>query len=166
MKKLFAIAQITKPSGLKGEVKVRPLSRYFNDYVLQKQLYLGATEEYSRQVTLKTTIGAGKQTRYHFEGIDTRDEAESMIGQLIFASVPESDKIHWISGELIGFTVIAEDGNIVGDLSEILWLPSNDIYVIKDGQREILIPVIPEIVKEVDLKTGVILISPMDGLLD
>lgn len=166
MKKLFAIAQITKPSGLNGEVKVRPLSRYFDDYVLQKQLFLGETEEYSRQVKLKNTVGIGKQTRYQFEGIDTRDEAESMIGQLIFASVPETDKIIWISSELIGCAVIAEDGKIIGELSEILWLPSNDIYVIKDGDREILIPVIPEIVKEVDTKSGIILISPMDGLLD
>ncbi len=166
MKKLFAIAQITKPSGLNGEVKVRPLSRYFNDYVLQKQLFLGESEEYSRHVKLKNAIGAGKQTRYHFEGIDSRDEAESMIGQLIFASVPETDRIVWVSADIIGFMVVAEDGKVIGELSEILWLPSNDIYVIKDGNRELLIPVIPEIVKEVDMKSAIILISPMDGLLD
>ncbi len=165
MKKLFAIARITKPAGLKGEVKVRPLSRYFNDYVLNKPLFLGETEELSRQILLKESVGAGKQTRYHFEGIDSRDEAESMIGQVIFASVPDSDKILWISGDIIGFVVVTDTGKIVGELAEILWLPSNDIYVIRDGNREMLIPVIPEIVKKVDVESGVILISPVDGLL-
>ncbi|MBC8215927.1 MAG: 16S rRNA processing protein RimM [Candidatus Marinimicrobia bacterium] len=165
MKKLFAIARITKPAGLKGEVKVRPLSRYFNDYVLNKPLFLGETEELSRQILLKESVGAGKQTRYHFEGIDSRDEAESMIGQVIFASVPDSDKILWISGDIIGFVVVTDTGKIVGELAEILWLPSNDIYVIRDGSREMLIPVIPEIVKKVDVESGVILISPVDGLL-
>ncbi len=165
MKKLFAIARITKPTGLKGEVKVRPLSRYFNDYVLNKPLFLGETEELSRQILLKESVGAGKQTRYHFEGIDSRDEAESMIGQVIFASVPDSDKILWISGDIIGFVVVTDTGKIVGELAEILWLPSNDIYVIRDGSREMLIPVIPEIVKKVDVESGVILISPVDGLL-
>ena len=139
MKKLFAIARITKPAGLKGEVKVRPLSRYFNDYVLNKPLFLGETEELSRQILLKESVGAGKQTRYHFEGIDSRDEAESMIGQVIFASVPDSDKILWISGDIIGFVVVTDTGKIVGELAEILWLPSNDIYVIRDGNREMLL---------------------------
>jgi ribosomal 30S subunit maturation factor RimM len=45
-------------------------------------------------------------------------------------------------------------------------LPANDVYVINRGKKEILIPVVPEIVRGVDAKMGVITISPMDGLID
>ena len=45
-------------------------------------------------------------------------------------------------------------------------LPNNDIYVISRGKKEILIPVVPEIVRGVDIKMGLVTISPMDGLVD
>ena len=47
-----------------------------------------------------------------------------------------------------------------------MWLPNNDIYVIKNGSQEFLIPVIPEVIKRLDHDKKIILITPMDGLLD
>ncbi|NOZ03697.1 MAG: 16S rRNA processing protein RimM [FCB group bacterium] len=167
MKNLFAIAKITRAAGLRGEVRVKPLSRFFDNYVEERPLYVGFSEELSREVTLDGKIGIGKAVRYRFKGVESRDEAEALIGQYLFASVNEDDKIHWISSDLLGATVLTETGQYVGELTEILWLPQNDVYVIRDGDnREILIPVIKEIVTRVDLETGLILISPMDGLLD
>ncbi len=58
------------------------------------------------------------------------------------------------------------NGEIIGELSDMMSLPANDVYVINRGKKEILIPVVPEIVRGVDAKMGVITISPMDGLID
>jgi ribosomal 30S subunit maturation factor RimM len=46
-----------------------------------------------------------------------------------------------------------------------MWLPSSDVYVVKNGNDEYLIPIIPEVVKRVDHDQGIIMIVPMDGLL-
>lgn len=108
----------------------------------------------------------GKKIRFRFEGIDTRDEAEALIGQYIFASVNDADEINRISSELIHASVYTEDGFWVGELTDILWLPANDVYVIQSDSREILIPVIEEIVKDFDVEQGMIIIHPMDGLLE
>lgn len=166
MEKLFAIAKITQAAGLKGEVRVKPLSRYFEDYIATNPLFLGFSEDISREVTLLQQKGVGKKIRYQFEGVNNRNDAEAMIGQTIYASVNEGEKIQMISKDLIGSAVVTESGDVIGELNEILWAPSNDIYVINNGEKEILIPVIPEIVKEASPENGVIVIVPMDGLLD
>ena len=54
----------------------------------------------------------------------------------------------------------------VGKLIEILWLPTNDVYVIRSREEEVLIPVVPEIIKVILLDEKLIIITPMDGLLN
>lgn len=166
MEKLFAIAKVTQAAGLNGEVRVKPLSRYFDDYILKNQLFLGFSESISREITLIKHKGVGKKVRYQFEGVENRNDAEAIIGQILYASVSEGEKIQMISKDLIGSTVITVSGDIIGELNEILWAPSNDIYVINSGEKEVLIPVVPEIVKEAKPDAGLIVIVPMDGLLD
>ena len=164
--KLFAIAKITRASGLKGEVGVRPLVRQFDDYVTDKSLFIGFDETIARDVKLEKVTGLNKKRRFLFEGLKTRGEAESMIGQLLFASVEDSDPINLISTDLLGATVVADNGEIIGELVDMISLPANDVYVIKRGKKEVLIPVVPEIVRAVDIEMGLVTITPMDGLLD
>ena len=163
--KLFPIAKITRASGLKGEVGVRPLIRQFDDYV-RKPLFVGFDEDLARDVKLEKVTGVNKKRRFLFQGLKTRDEAESMIGQLLFASISDKDPINMISPDLIGASVITDNGEPIGKLVDMMSLPAHDVYVISRGKKEILIPVVPEIIREVDFKMGLITISPMDGLVD
>ena len=150
--KLFAIAKITRVAGLKGEVGVRPLVRQFDDYVMEKSLFIGFDPNIARDVKLEKVSGVEKKRRFLFNDMKTRDEAESMINM--------------ISPDLLGATVIADNGEIIGELVDMISLPANDAYVIKQGKKEVLIPVVPEIVRAVDIQMGLVTITPMDGLLD
>ncbi len=162
--KLFAIAKITRAAGLNGEVGVRPLIRQFDEYV-DKPLYIGFDTNLARDVKLEKVTGVDKKRRFLFEGSKNRDEAESMIGQLLFASITEEDPINMISPDLLGATVVADNGEIIGELVDMMSLPANDAYVIDRGGKEVLIPVVPEIVRAVDVQMGIVTITPMDGLL-
>ena len=71
-----------------------------------------------------------------------------------------------ISPDLLGASVVADNGENIGELVDMISLPANDVYVIKQGKKEVLIPVIPEIIRSVDLQMGLVTITPMDGLLD
>lgn len=166
MKKKFAIAKVTKPFGMKGAVRLAPLSRYCEEYIAEKPIFLGDSENSSKKVELLEKARDGKLVRCTFKGIDSRSEAEAINGKTIFASVTKDDEINHISGDLIGYMVVTDIGEIVGELIEILWLPVNDIYVIRNNEREILIPVIPEVVKSIYHDERAIEITPMDGLLD
>lgn len=166
MPKIHPIAKITTTSGLKGEVRLRPLSRYFEEYVKDKSLKIGFSPDASIGLQVEKTVGKGKKVRFKFEGINSIDEAETLIGQTIFVEASDFDAINLVSAELIGSSVITDDGQIVGILQDVIWLPNNDVYVIHDGEKERLIPVIPEVVKGIDYDEKIILITPMDGLLD
>ncbi len=166
MEKKFAIARVSKPFGMKGAVRLAPLSRYCEEYISEKPIFLGDSETLSKEIELLEKARDGKQVRCVFKGIDSRDEAEAIKGKYVFASVLIDDKINQISGDLIGYTVVTDIGDIVGELIEILWLPVNDIYVIRNEDREILIPVIPEVIKSIYHDERAIEITPMDGLLD
>ena len=162
--KLFAIAKITRATGLKGEVGIRPLIRQFDDYV-DKPLYIGFDVNLARDVKLEKVSGVDKKRIFLFEESKNRDEAESMIGQLLFASITDDDPINMISPDLLGATVVADNGEIIGELVDMMSLPANDVYVIERGKKEVLIPVVPEIVRAVDVQMGIVTITPMDGLL-
>ncbi|MFH1850839.1 MAG: ribosome maturation factor RimM [Candidatus Neomarinimicrobiota bacterium] len=166
MERLFAIAKITRAAGLKGDVRLQPISRYFSDYVAEHPLFLGFSNDLAREIQLDGTIGMGKRVRYHFKGIDTRDDAEAIIGQILFVNVNEEDIINLSSEELIGYDVVTNSGEQIGVLVDILTLPANDVYVIESGNREILIPAIPEIIVDINDQETVVTIAPMDGLLD
>ena len=79
--KLFAIAKITRASGLKGEVGVRPFIRQFADYVA-KPLFVGFDESLATAVKLEKVTGEHHSRRFLFREYNTRVDAEPMIWQL------------------------------------------------------------------------------------
>jgi len=163
--KLFAIAKITRATGLKGDVGVRPLIRQFDEYV-DRDLFIGFDENFAKDVKLTNVSGTEKKPRFHFEGLDSRDDAESMIGQLLFASINEKDPINLISPDLIGASVVTVSGEPIGKLVDMMSLPAHDAYVISNNNKEVLIPVVPEFIYSVDVMEGLVTISPVEGLLD
>lgn len=163
--KLFAIAKITRATGLKGDVGVRPLIRQFDEYV-DRDLFIGFDENFAKDVKLTNVSGTEKKPRFHFEGLDSRDDAESMIGQLLFASINEKDPINLISPDLIGASVMTVSGEPIGKLVDMMSLPAHDAYVISNNNKEVLIPVVPEFIYSVDVMEGLVTISPVEGLLD
>ena len=114
---------------------------------------------------LEIIKGIGKKRRFKFVGIDNSDEAKEIIGNTVYV-LSDDDRIALISKDLIGFEVITNDEDYVGILSDVIWLPASDAYVIKHHNKEILIPIIPEVINEVDFKNRLIIITTMDGLLD
>ncbi len=166
MERLFAIAKITRATGPSGEVRLRPLSRYFNEFLEDRPLFLGFSQDLAHEIQLEKYTGNSKRPKYQFQGINSRAAAEALIGQILFVNIPENDFASLSSDELIGYEVITEAGHSVGLLSDILMMPADDVYVIDNEGREVLIPVIPEIIKGIDDEENIIIIAPMDGLLD
>ncbi len=166
MEKLFPIGKVTKASGLKGEVHVSPLCRYFEDYSEEPTLFLGFSNESALEMKLKKSAPAGKKRRIQFEGVHSRTEAEALVGQQVFATASDDDPISLVSPDLIGYEIMTDSGEFVGKLKEILWLPANDVYAIDKDGHEFLIPVIDEIVECVVHEHAKIIIRPVEGLME
>jgi len=100
------------------------------------------------------------------EGVDDIDSAIRMKNKIIRIN-KENVKLEegrYFVTDLIGLKIIDnETGETLGTLSDILSLPSNNVYVIK-GKREILVPAVPEFIIETNLNEGYIKIRLIDGL--
>ena len=72
------------------------------------------------------------------------------VEQDIAKLASKCDEINLIGSNLIGFKVVTDIGIKVGALKDIMWLPANDVYVVFNGSKELLIPIVPEIVLSLD----------------
>ena len=165
-KQIYPIAEITTTSGLKGEVRLKPLNRFSIDYIQERALQIGTSFDNIVNLKLENAIGNGNKMRFKFKGIDSIEKAQNIIGKTIYINVSKDDEINFIGSELIGFEVITDNGSKIGDLIDVMWLPANDVYVVFNGEKEILIPIIPEIVRSINYENEEIIIVNMDGLVD
>ncbi len=100
--------------------------------------------------------------------VTDRDAAQAMRGTELY--IPASQIMPlpahtYYRDQIIGLQVVTTAGDPLGTITDILVTGSNDVYVAHDGQREVLIPALKEIVREVDVEGGRMVIDPVDGLL-
>ena len=148
---VHAIAKITNTSGLRGEVKLRPLSRYSIDYIMTKDLHIGQIENNLSSLKLESKVGDGKKMKFKFQGIDTYAEAKNIVGKIIYIDSEKDDNINFIGENLIGFSVETESGKKAG--------------ILKDG-KELLVPVLDEFIVSLNMNDKKLIIADVDGLLD
>ncbi len=164
---MYLIGIIVKPQGIKGEVKVKPVSpdpERFNDlekvYIRLKNLQTYAIEN----IRISNSFVFLKLAQ-----IDSRNDAELLRGKEILISedqLIDLDDGEYFVHDLIGCQIISEDGLIIGEISDIIQNSSNDIYLVKNQKgHEYLIPAIADVIQKVDIQAKQITIHVLDGLL-
>jgi len=160
-----AVGVINAPWGLKGHVKVTPLTS--NPDRLNRGAVLLVRGEPRRVLDHVEPYG---YPMLLFEGYRDRTAAESLRGELI--EIDEADLTPLPPGEhyvhdLLGLEVVTAGGEAVGRVEEVLQTGANDVYVVsRPGRRDALIPAIPDVVLKVDVSGGRMTIEPLPGLLD
>lgn len=166
---LVTIGKIERPFGVKGAVKVRSLSD-----VPGRFEHLGAVSVTDvRGQTVDRTVThvrrAGPVYIVQFEGITTPEEAGTLRGALIQTvrcepSARQGDVLY--ECDLIGMTVVDEAGQELG-LVETIWeLPGHQVFVVKQEDREILIPAAKDFVTAVDLVQKRMTVRAIEGLIE
>ena len=167
MDKVFhPIAKVTKTSGLRGNVCLKPLSRYFEKYINNKKLMIGYSIDQFNKVSVEMINGIGKKRKFKFSGYDSLDSAKTIIGKTIFVQTSLDSKINWISKNILDYKVMDESGNFFGQIIDVMWLPSHDAYIIEKDLKEYIIPIVPEIIRKVDYDNRNIIIKVIDGLFN
>ncbi len=82
------------------------------------------------------------------------------------SGMPELEDGVFFHEQIIGLRVITTGGDIVGTVEEIFETRANDVYIVKKGDREYLIPAVKEVIKKIDIPNNRIIIEIIDGLLD
>lgn len=150
--------------GVKGELKLNVFCDS-PDFLLDSEtLFLGADK---KPYTVEKAFVQKNQLIVKLEGVDF-PTAEGLVG--ISAYIKKDafqleDGVFFVA-DLIGLEVKdADSGELYGKLSDVIQTGARDVYVIK-GERELLIPAIPEVIISVDIPGSVMLIRPLEGLFD
>jgi 16S rRNA processing protein RimM len=147
-----AVGSIAAPWGLRGDLRVQPLTDFPERFQRGAALWVrGRRHEVQRSRSSRGLVYLG------LSGIDSRNAAEELRGALL--EVPESDLMPLPEGQyyrfqVIGLEVRTPEGSSLGRVAEILSTASNDVYVVRGGPRELLIPAIEDVVLEVDVQGG------------
>jgi 16S rRNA processing protein RimM len=171
------IGQIVGPFGVRGEVKLDIMSDHPERYPQLKRVFLGSEPDGAkgrREVAvLRGRLHTVKQQALlKLEGINTPEEAEKLRGQLVQVPIAEAWPLEegaYYEYQIIGLPVRTTAGRDLGIVRSILYLGSNDVYTVKAADpaaREYLIPAIKDVIKEINIEAGYILIEPIEGLLD
>ena len=170
MEDFFQVGIITSAHGLRGEVKVYPTTDDVRRFKRLKEVIADiGPGEASRVLEIESVKFFKQFAILKFRGIDSPEEAGKYRGTPLL--VPRSKAVplgrdEYYTADLMGLTVMDEDGTKIGVLREVLETGANDVYVIdlNDG-RELLLPAIRQCVLAVDVEAGFIRIHILDGLL-
>ena len=164
------IGKVAKPHGIRGEVKVYTFSELPDNLQLYKSLVLQKPgESETRKYSLVKSRPQGKLAIVQLQGVDTRDEAEALQGSEIWldkSEIPGLEPGEYYWHQFVGLQAVTDTGTALGKISGLFTTKAHDVMVIAGAEREYMIPVKDEIIKQVDTKAGKVIIAPPAGLLE
>lgn len=164
MKEFLEAGKIVAVRGIKGEVKIDVYCDGPDFLSDMETLFLGADK---RPYTVEKSFPQKSQLIVKFENTDL-PAAEKLVGSLVYAKKDAFDLEEGVFfvDDLIGIAVKdADTGAEYGSIKDVIQTGARDVYVI-GGEKDILIPAIPEVIISVDINERTMTIRPLEGLLD
>ncbi len=162
-KTLVVIGQVSGAFGIRGEIKIRAFTESPEAFERSATVYIDDTPfSLGRMRVHKGAI------LIFVEGIQTPEQALALKGCLVKTdpeNLPpkEDDEFYWY--ELIGMKVQTIDGIDLGRVAEIIPTGANDVLVVEGPCGEVLLPMIDDVVKEIDTSGKKMVVDPLEGLV-
>lgn len=162
---ILELGKVVNTHGIRGEIKVQPWCDDPEIFDELEYIYIGD----KRYDILKSRLHKNCEI-IALDGVNNINEAELLrnkvvtIEREILGELPEGT---YYIADLEGLEVKTVDGQVLGTIYEVIKTGSNDVYVLNNpGKKPILIPVIEQVVKEVNIDDGFVLVELMEGLID
>ena len=167
MESLLEVGQIVNTYGIKGFVKVNPLVDNNNQFKSFKTLYIQEKKSF-KELHIEEVKFSKNLVLLKFKDIDTIEQAEELRN--VYLQAKRSDikleKGAYFIVDLIGLEVYTEEGNLLGILKEVLQPGANDVYIVENEEKkQILLPVIPDVIKKVDIDGKKVVVKLLEGLI-
>ena len=169
MEDLLQVGVVTTTHGVHGEVKVFPTTddpaRFkklknviLDDGKTQRDMEISGVKFFKNMVILK------------FKDLDDMNEAQKLRQAKLFVTrdnAVELQENEYFIADLIGMQVVSDEGEELGEISDVLQTGANDVYVIqKEKQADILVPAIKDCIINVDLEQNIMTVHLLPGLRD
>ncbi|MBQ8739966.1 MAG: 16S rRNA processing protein RimM [Clostridia bacterium] len=167
MKKEFLeIGKFVGTHGVRGMVRIQPWSDDGAFLTQFKKFYL---ENGKTKIEMSKIAPHGNVVIAQVKGVDTIEDAEKLREKVLYikrddARLPEG---RYFISEIIGSQVFDADTNaLLGTLADVSPTGANDVWHIKNGDKEYLVPAIPDVIVSVDINTDTVVIRPLKGIFD
>ena len=167
MKKEFLeIGRVVGTHGVRGMIRIQPWSDDGNFLTEFSKFYL---QNGKTKLEMSKITPHGNVVLAAVKGVGSIEEAEKLRGQVLYikrddAKLPQG---RYFVSEIIGAKVFdADSGALLGTLSDVSSTGANDVWHIKRGEKEYLVPAIPDVIDDVDINADIIKIKPLKGIFD
>jgi 16S rRNA processing protein RimM len=165
----IVIGKISSAHGVRGEVKAQLFLDDPEFLIGVESLFLEGRPG-RQKIGIKRLRLNRSQAIISIEGINDRTEAERLRGREISIPgewLPELEEDEYYVAQIIGLTVETIEGEVLGEVAEVIFTGANEVYVIRGGPRgEILLPAIESVVEAVEVQQGRMRVAVPEGLLD
>ena len=166
---LLLMGEVIRPHGREGVLRIWSYAQSENSFLSVGTIFLKSASGEIREYQLLSVKPHKKIFLMKLKNLNSIEEAEKYRGAEILVkrdSLKDKKENEYFWHELIGLSVHLNTGRYLGIVEHILPTGSNDIYVVRAGEKEVLIPAIHEVVEEIDLTNRKIIVSEIEGLLD
>ena len=169
MEQLLQVGILSSTHGVHGEMKIFPTTDDPGRYKKLKKVFLD-TGAGMNELKIESVKFFKKFVIVKFEGYDSINDIEKYKGRSIFVSREDAVRLgrnEYFVADLIGMRVVDENGNELGELTDVMETGANDVYVIRlMNGGELLLPAIKQCILSVDVNEAVMKIHVLDGLMD
>jgi len=165
----IAVGRVSAAHALGGQLRVRPFNADGEVFVPGRRVFLERRDVWQEAVVVSAAAHGRSDLLVRLDGVDDRTAAEALRGVTVYvdpADLPPLGTDEFYHHEIVGFRVETDAGEPLGEVVETMSTGLNDVWVVQGGAREYLIPVIDDVVREIDRPGRRIVISPMPGLLE
>lgn len=159
-----AVGRVLRAHGLTGELRVEAFAEGAPNLQPGRRCWVAGVP--LRVLRLRPN---GDTWILESDRIRSRTMADLFKEQLVEVpddEIQRSSADSYFLHELIGLRVVTAEGEELGEIAEVLQPGANDVYVVRGPRGEVLVPAIGDVVAEIDLPVGVMVITPLPGLLD
>lgn len=166
---LLEVGKIINTHGLRGEVKVAAWTDTPDVFETLETVYIKVKSEY-KPLSLRSIKYQKNNLIVKFAELTDINEAEPLKNQVLYAGRSDlgelEEGVYYIA-DLIGIEVIDENGASLGKIKDVMQTGANDIYVVeRPSQKDLLIPVLPNVVLSVDINEKKAIVHLLEGLED
>lgn len=163
---ILEVGKIVNTHGLKGEVKVV----HWTDYPEVFEDIKNVSLKNGQNFEIKGVKYQKNNIILKLSGIDKIEDAEKLKNSILYAEKTElgelPDGVYYVA-DLLGLRVKTDEGEILGTISDVINTGANDIYEVKrEDKKPLLIPVIDDVVLNISMEDGEVLVHLMEGLLE
>ena len=170
MDDMLRVGVISSTHGVRGEVKVYPTTDDVNRFKKLKTVILDLGRGEQMTLNIESVKFFKNMVILKFKGYDNINDVEMFRKKSLYVTRENAVKLkknEYFIADLIGLKMISDEGEDLGELTDVLQTGANDVYVIsKEGADDILLPAIKDCVKQVDIEGGTMQVHLLDGLRD